>query len=141
MYLLDINVWLALTFSGHKHHASATSWFNPLPSGRTCCFCRFTQLGFLRLSTNPKSNPLQTLTMTEAWKAFDDIMLDPRFRFLLEPTGLENEWRLGSELQTFSHNVWNDAYLAGFAIAGKYELVTFDKGFARYPSLTYTLLS
>ena len=31
--------------------------------------------------------------------------------------------------------------LAAFALAGNYELVTFDKGFARYPGLTTTLLS
>jgi predicted nucleic acid-binding protein len=37
--------------------------------------------------------------------------------------------------------VWNDAYLAAFAKAGKYEVVTFDKAFAQFPGIRYTILS
>jgi predicted nucleic acid-binding protein len=55
MYLPDINFWLALNFSQHKHNSAATSWFNALPQNDQCFFCRFTQMGFLRLATNPKA--------------------------------------------------------------------------------------
>lgn len=140
MYLPDINFWLALAFSGHQHSGSAKLWLDAVPADRRCYFCRLTQLGFLRLATNPKSNPLQVRTLSQAWIVYDDTRLDPRVGYALEPDGLENDWRQRTQLGTFSHNVWNDAYLAAFAIAGKYELVTFDKGFARYPGLTYTLL-
>ncbi len=42
---------------------------------------------------------------------------------------------------TFSPNVWNDAYLAAFAMAGGYELVSFDKGFAQFSGLKCTILT
>lgn len=140
MYLLDINVWLALAFSQHKHHTSAHSWFGALPTNRQCNFCRYTQRGFLRLSTNPKSNPLQTQTMTQAWAIYDGLLRDPRIGFLAEPDVLESHWRQFSQLGSYSHNLWNDAYLAAFALAGNYEVVTFDKGFAQFPGLAATIL-
>ena len=36
---------------------------------------------------------------------------------------------------------WTDAYLAAFAEAHSYELVTFDAAFQRWPALKLTLLS
>lgn len=36
---------------------------------------------------------------------------------------------------TFSPKVWKDAYLAAFALAGGYGLVSFDKAFAAYNNL------
>ncbi len=51
MLLLDVNVWLALTFDSHAHHPAAKLWFDAL-SGDLCLFCRSTQQGYLRLVTN-----------------------------------------------------------------------------------------
>jgi len=59
MYLLDINVWMAIAFNQHQKHTSARTWFDGWPAGSRCYFCRYTQMGFLRLATNPKANPLQ----------------------------------------------------------------------------------
>lgn len=141
MYLPDINVWLALNFSQHKHHNPVRSWFDALLEDRRCYFCRFTQMGFLRLSTNPKANPFQTQTMSQAWAVYNDTLLDPRIGFLTEPEGLESQWRQWSQLGTFSHHVWNDAYLAAFAHAGGYAVVTFDKGFTQYAGLAVMILT
>jgi hypothetical protein len=47
----DINLWVALTYEGHVHHAVAAAWFGKLPPDATFAFCRFTQLGLLRLLT------------------------------------------------------------------------------------------
>jgi uncharacterized protein len=47
----DINVWIALTYEGHRHHANAADWFATLPPDASFAFCRFTQLGLLRLLT------------------------------------------------------------------------------------------
>jgi predicted nucleic acid-binding protein len=55
MFLPDINLWLALAFESHVHHAAAKGWFEGLTSER-CSFCRLTQQGFLRLVTNPKAS-------------------------------------------------------------------------------------
>jgi predicted nucleic acid-binding protein len=43
--------------------------------------------------------------------------------------------------QTFSPKVWNDAYLAAFAKAANFELVTLDRGFAQYQHVRSKILS
>jgi uncharacterized protein len=141
MFLPDINVWLALVFSQHKHNGAAKLWFDALPEDQRCFFCRFTQIGFLRLSTNPKANPLQTQTLTQAWATYDTTLLDPRIGFFDEPNGLETPWRQWTQLRTFSPNVWNDAYLAAFAQSGALTVVTFDAGFSQFAGLSVLILT
>lgn len=140
MHLLDINVWMAMAFDQHQNHNSARTWFDGLPKESRCYYCRYTQMGFLRLSTNARANPLQTQTMLQAWKIYDNTMLDPRIGFAQEPEGLESHWRPWTQLGTFSHRRWNDAYLAAFATAGGYEVVTFDRGFTQFSGVSITLL-
>ncbi len=93
------------------------------------------------MATNPKINPLQTQTLNQAWAVYDSIMLSPKIAFAVEPNGLEAFWRQWTQLVTFSLNVWNDAYLAAFCMAGNFELVTFDKGFSQFKNLRLTILT
>jgi predicted nucleic acid-binding protein len=54
--LPDVNVLPATTAAGHTHHASAHEWFEtrePASVG----ICHVTQMGLLRLLTNPKVLP------------------------------------------------------------------------------------
>ena len=53
-YLVDINVWLALTWDSHPQHVSASRWYTSLnrSGDSTLLFCRLTMLGLLRLLTN-----------------------------------------------------------------------------------------
>lgn len=139
-HLPDVNVWLAMTFDSHDHHLSAKDWFDGL-ADESLFFCRMTQQGFLRLATNAKAFDTDVLTLTEAWQNYDIYLSDPRIGIADEPAGVEPIWRNFTQGGTFSTHVWNDAFLAAFSIAGGYELVTFDKGFARYPGLAYTLLT
>lgn len=141
MNLLDINVWIALTFDQHQKHTSARAWFEGLPEGSRSYFCRYTQMGFLRLMTNPNINPNQTQTMSRAWVVYDYTRNDPRVGYAAEPDGLQDAWRQISQRDTFSHKLWNDAYLAAFAISGGYEVVTFDQGFAQFAGLQSIVLS
>jgi len=50
-YLIDINVWLALTWDRRAQHAAAARWYSSIDDA-ALLFCRFTMLGFLRLPTN-----------------------------------------------------------------------------------------
>jgi uncharacterized protein len=135
----DANVWVALTFDSHPHHASAKSWFDGL-SDEPILFCRMTQQVFLRLATNPSVGGPDTLTLPGARQAYDTYLADPRIAFAAEPATIEQHWRGFTQGGAFSPNAWNDAYLAAFAISGGYQFVTDDKGFARYPGLSLTLL-
>jgi len=47
----DLNVWLALSYERHVHYASSHQWFDTLDDDTRLCFCRFTQIGLLRLLT------------------------------------------------------------------------------------------
>ena len=140
MHLPDINFWLALGFQSHEHHASAKTWMQSA-SRQSCCFCRVTQMGFLRLSTNRRTFPHDALRMIEAWRAYDEMLADYRVVFAEEPDDVEVVWRSLTPSQMVSTNVWGDAYLAAFAIAADVEVVTFDRGFAQYKNLRHTILS
>ena len=75
MHLPDINFWLALAFQSHQHHPSAKTWMESA-AAQSCSFCRVTQMGFLRLLTNPKVFPLDALTLDKAWLAYDELLRD-----------------------------------------------------------------
>jgi uncharacterized protein len=140
MYLLDVNAWIALSFDTHAHHAVAKDWFDGKPSG-LFWFCRMTQQGFLRLATDPRVLKSETVTMPEAWGMYDGILRDRRISFSEEPAGVETIWRGYTQSETFTPKVWNDAFLAAFARAAGYEIVTLDKGFTRYANVKCTILS
>jgi hypothetical protein len=140
MHLLDVNVWLALAFDSHQHHTSAVEWFSEAQH-ESCCFCRVTQLGFLRLATTPRVMIDQALTLKDAWLAYDGFYNDPRVVFADEPEDLEPVWRAYTQHNTFSPKVWNDAYLAAFAQVADFELVTFDKGFGQYKGINALILT
>lgn len=138
--LPDINVWLALTFSSHIHHASAKAWFNGLNVGDCCYFCRLTQEGYLRLATNSKVFGADAVTLAKACELFDALAQDPRVAFAEEPAGLEMQWRAFTQSRQFATNVWSDAYLAAFALTAGFEVITFDQDFSNYTNLTSRIL-
>ncbi len=140
MFLPDINLWLALAFESHVHHGAAKIWFEGATNAG-CCFCRLTQQGFLRLATNPKAFGEEAVTLPNAWRIYDELLVDPRISFSAEPPNVETHWRAYTQRQVFSPKVWNDAFLAAFARTADFELVTFDKGFAQYTDLRCTILS
>ena len=140
MDLPDVNVWLALAFPAHAHHAAARAWFDAGPADRPCHFCRVTQQGFLRLANNPAVFPHAAVTQDRAWALYDDFLALPRVGFGPEPAGLDPVWRGFTSGAAFSPQVWTDAYLAAFAVAGGYLVVTFDAGFARFVGAAVTTL-
>ena len=142
--LCDSNVWLALALSGHLHHRVVRDWFGTIEESTSVCFCRATQHTFLRLLTNasvlrPYGNP--PLTNRQAWKAYEDLLADDRIVLRAEePAGLEARWTQYALRDSASPKMWMDAYLAGFALAGGYRLVTTDAAFTQFPGLDLELL-
>ncbi len=68
----DINVWLALSYQRHIHYPSARGWFERLEDDSQVCFCRFTQLGLLRLlTTGAVMGEDKVLSRAEAWVVYD----------------------------------------------------------------------
>jgi uncharacterized protein len=126
----DINVWIALTYEGHIHHVIARSWFTTVGHAARLFFCRFTQLGLLRLLTaEAVMGRDEVMTQDEAWRAYDRWLQDERVDFLGEPAGLESSFRSMTQSRQAAPKDWADSYLAAFAVASQLTLVTFDQGF------------
>lgn len=125
----DINVWVALTHGRHVHHTVARDWFNQLDADARFCFCRFTQLGLLRLLTAEAVMGDEVLRPTEAWAIYDSWMQDDRVDALEEPPGLDRRFRARTRLKHAAPKSWADAYLAAFAESAQLTLVTFDRAF------------
>ena len=124
----DINVWVALTYEGHTHHVNAAQWFATLSPNATLAFCRFTQLGLLRLLTTAAVMRDEVMTQPQAWGAYDRWLKDPRVDFVDEPAEIEARFRALTRLRQPATKDWADSYLASFAAVGQLTLVTFDRG-------------
>jgi len=124
----DVNVWVALTYEGHAHHSHAAEWFATLGPNVTFAFCRFTQLGLLRLLTAAAVMGDEVMTQPQAWAAYDRWRDDPRVEFVDEPTEIETRFRALTRLRQPATKDWADSYLAAFATVGQLTLVTFDRG-------------
>jgi toxin-antitoxin system PIN domain toxin len=136
--LTDVNTWLALVAEGHVYHRLARDWFSSLGE-REAVFCRVSQMGLLRLLTQPAVMNKGVMSPELAWKAYQALRHDPRVAFAGEPAGLESTWmRLMNEAA--SGQVWTDAYLAAFALGHQYTLVSCDRGFRRWKTLSFHLI-
>ncbi|MGO4883002.1 MAG: TA system VapC family ribonuclease toxin [Bryobacteraceae bacterium] len=138
----DVNVWLALTHSRHVHHSVASMWFESAGDS-SLFFCRFTQLGLLRLLTNPQVMEEEIMTQRGAWAAYHRWFEDGRVAFMPEPASAEFEhfFHSASLRERPATKLWADAYLAAFARTAGLRLVTFDRTFPKIAGLDLTLLS
>ena len=73
------------------------------------------------------------LTNRQAWRIFETFQTDSRVRFFPEWPALDGLLKSYSDVNQAATNLWGDAYLAAFADVNGATLVTFDKGFAKYP--------
>lgn len=135
----DVNVWLALSSPDHQHSPRAWSWYTELPDDAVLYFCRFTQLGLLRLLTTQAVMGPGTLSQAEAWAAFDRWMEEGGAAFALESPAIERPFRCRTPAEQASPKDWADAYLAAFAESAQFTLVTFDKALAKKSENTVLL--
>jgi uncharacterized protein len=138
--LLDANVWLAVAFSDHQHHAKAKEWFEA-QADQTCAFCRITQLALLRHLTNSRIMGNFVQTQQQARQVYANLTSDPRVISLGEPMTLDGKFREFTQQPTPAHERWTDAYLAAFAVSVSAQLVTCDQGFDRNAGLDLTVLA
>ncbi|HTQ62624.1 MAG TPA: TA system VapC family ribonuclease toxin [Candidatus Solibacter sp.] len=124
----DVNVWLALSYQRHVHHPAAKAWFEQLGDGTRLCFCRFTQLGLLRLlTTDAVMGDDKVLSQAKAWQVYDLWSADDRIHFLEEPSTVEASFRSFSSDTRPAPKDWADSYLMAFASVAGLRLATFDK--------------
>jgi uncharacterized protein len=122
----DLNVWVALSYSRHAHHLHAVEWLRGAGEIRLF-FCRFTQLGYLRLLTTEAVMGKDTLTQVQAWREYDAWLESNIAALITEPVQLEENFRSFTRRPRSSPKEWADTYLAAFAMAAGLRLVTFDQ--------------
>jgi uncharacterized protein len=137
--LVDVGVWLAAVWGRHVHNPVAADWFGGEADG--IAFCRVTQMGLLRLLSNPAIMREDAIQRSEAWRIYDQLRADERVVWADEPVELDAVWRAISARDDKSHKLWTDDYLAAFAQASDAALITLDRKVpARYPSVRVELL-
>ena len=137
-YLADINFWVALVLDSHTGHVPAQAFFDSV-SRDQLWFCRFTQIGFLRLLTNANVMGPQLLSQQKAWHLYDRLCGDERIQYLAEPLAIEPRFRRSTQGRLPSHKAWSDAYLAAVAGEAGLAVATFDRDFRRLAVETHLL--
>ena len=119
-HLLDVNVLLAAIWANHTHHARAFAWL----SGKDILLCPLSELGFLRISTNPR---VMNAPMEKARKLLDQFAKDRRADRVADDLAALDSHPGRSENVT-------DHYLADLAAKHGARLATFDTTIA-HPSV------
>jgi hypothetical protein len=140
-HLCDSNVFIALTLGQHIHHGVARRWFEGLGEGDAAAFCRETQCSFLRLLTLPLGPGYEPVSNDRALALYAQLRRDPAFCLVAEPPGTEALWHRWAAHVQPSPRRWMDAYLAAFASAGGYRLVTLDRAFRQFEPLDLLVLT
>lgn len=130
-YLPDLNVWLALSWANHMHSGAAWTWFSARGENRFF-FCRFTQLGLLRLLTTSAVMGKDLLTIGEAWEVYDRWLEDSRVAIRPEAFEVDVAFRAATRpaFTQSSPKVLGDSYLLAVSQVTQANLVTFDRGLA-----------
>lgn len=118
--LLDTNVLLALAWPNHQHHAAAHRWFRA-EARHGWASCAVTQLGFVRLSSNPAYTPA-AVPPQEAAMLLRELISHKQHRFWPSPDASKP----ALYRQALGHQQVNDAYLVEVVRAERGRLVTFD---------------
>ncbi|MFB3906664.1 MAG: TA system VapC family ribonuclease toxin [Acidobacteriota bacterium] len=129
--LLDVNVLLALAWPNHQFHAPATRRLGRKTPWATCAL---TELGFIRLSSNPavvgvtkspgEAASLLTLMKRDEAHFFIESLPSPTNAPFSKPL----DQILGSRQVT-------DAYLVALAQSNQAILLTFDTRLAEFPEV------
>ena len=123
-FLLDVNVLIALAWPHHVHHDLAHQWF-AVTGHISWCTCPFTQLAFIRISSNAGIIP-DAVAPSQAQALLERMVGAPGHRFVAEsiaPSGMDALRRLG----VIGHRQVSDAYLLAVALHHGVRLATLDR--------------
>ncbi|MCC7364246.1 MAG: PIN domain-containing protein [Dehalococcoidia bacterium] len=139
MEIPDVNVLVAAVRSVHPHHVPARDWLERhRQSDASVLLPGVVVSGFLRVATNAR---IFGQADHETVLGFLDSLLAERWVMLASPSSLHVSTFIEICRQiNATGNTVSDAYLAAIAIDLDCEFVTFDRGFARFPGLKWTLL-
>ena len=113
------------------HSEAAWAWFRRQEDNRFF-FCRFTQIGLLRLLATSAVMGKDVRTIGEAWKVYDRWLEDSRVGIRQEPFELDVAFRTATRpvSRLVSPKALGDCYLLAVSQVTDATLVTFDRGLA-----------
>ncbi len=124
LLLLDINVLVALAWPNHQFHVPATERLEA--TSDRWATCALTQLGFIRLSSNPAA-VAPAKSPAEAASLLAAMVRDPLHTYLESlPSPVDPE-SLAMFQKTLGTNQVTDAYLLRLARRHSAVFVTFDR--------------
>ncbi len=113
------------------HSDAAWAWFSRQGDSRFF-FCRFTQLGLLRLLATSAVMGKDVQTIGQAWKVYDRWLEDSRVGIRQEAFELDVAFRAATRpvSRLSSPKALGDCYLLAVGQVTDATLVTFDRGLA-----------
>ncbi len=137
--LPDVNVLLAGFRPDHVHHRPARAFLEDARSQTaTLAISDVAMTSLVRLATNPRvfAQP----DTVDAVLDYIDALLDPPAELIT--AGVSHWPRFAGLCRALNlrGNLVPDAYLAALALEQRAQLVTFDRGFGRYPRLSWRCL-
>ncbi len=123
--LLDLNILTALLWPAHEHHEVAHRWFADRENARWAT-CALTQLGFVRIISNPAFSR-DALSTSAAVALLAENITHPAHEFWTENLQIPQASK-GMEPGLHGHRQLTDAFLLALAGRRKGVLATFDRG-------------
>lgn len=123
--LLDVNVLLALAWPNHQFHAAVRAWFSR-HAGEGWYTCAVTELGFVRLSSNP-AFVREARTPLEAALLLRRMTIHPGHGFLAATGGCASAVFEELASRLLGHRQVTDAWLLHLARQHGHRLATFDR--------------
>lgn len=125
VFLLDVNVLIALMWPAHEGHAEVQRWFRQ-KSEEGWATCPFTQAAFVRITTNPTFSR-DAVTPQEAVKILDANVKHPSHQFWADEISfVQAVGPFAKQLE--GHQQVTDTYLLGLAMHKRGRLATMDRG-------------
>jgi toxin-antitoxin system PIN domain toxin len=125
VYLLDLNVLVALAWPAHSAHSLVQNWMSQ-HARHGWATCPFTQTAFVRILSNPAFSQ-DALTPANALSLLAANLEHPTHRFWEDDISFPKALELAAARIVGRQQV-TDAYLLGLAIHRKGKLATLDRG-------------
>ena len=137
MVIVDANVLLYAVDSASRQHQAARSWLDAALAGAEAVgFAWVALLAFLRIGTNPTILP-NPMTVEEATDQLERWLGAPA-AVVAQPTPRHAALLHGLLRQTGTGgNLVTDAHLATLAVEHAADIVSYDRGFARFPGVRH----
>lgn len=135
MLCVDVNVLLHLSNRDSPSHEAARAWFlDAFASGEPMVIPEIVAVGFVRLATSRRVSP-QPLTPDQALTFLDSMLESPLITMFAAKASSYSTFRTTVTSLGLRGNDVTDAWIASVARDLSAAVVTFDRGFLRYPGL------